>query len=302
VLEGAYSVANGGGPTVISADPNSGTGAGERFTFVIADPGGASFLTYGAILFASSFSTLNACYLEWDGKANTISITYDNPANGQTPFTPGTPGIATNSQCTLNAANSSVVVGATQVLITLDLTFNSTFFGAKNIYLYAAEGAINSGWSTVGTWTVTGGTPSATSVSPNSGSGSLQSFFFTITDSSSQTNLTAVSMLFTVGAPVNIANACNLFYNRAAQTIGLWDNTGNSTLTTKGEGSSTLLQNSQCGVQYTQILTSGLDSEILQIQILFNTTNFGGPKSIYLQSDEPNANSGFVYVGTWTVP
>ncbi len=300
VLEGTFAADNGGVPMTISADPSSGTGAGERFTFVIGDKGGASYITYGAILFAPTFSMLNACYLEWDGVKNTISITYDNPANGQTEFTPGTPGIATNSQCTLNAQNSSIVVGATQVLITLDLTFNSSFFGAKNIYLYAAEGSVNSGWSTVGTWNVTGGTPSATSMSPNSGTGSLQSFFFEITDSSSQTNLTGVSILFTAGAPSNIANACNIFYNRTAETVGLWDNTGNTTLTTKGEGSSTLLQNSQCGIQYTQLVTTNSVSVTLQIQILFNTTTFAGPRSVYLEANEPDANSGFVYVGTWT--
>jgi Beta-propeller repeat len=292
---------SGGSPVANSVVPSSGTGAGERFTFVISDRSGSSYLTYGAILFASTFNTLNACYLEWDGIANTISITYDNPTQGQTPFTPGTPGIATNSQCTLNAANSSISTSATQVVITLDLTFNSSFFGPKNIYLYAAEGSINSGWATVGTWTVTGGTPSATSALPSSGVGSLQSFFFTISDSSSQTNLTGVSILFTTGAPVNIANACNLFYNRTAQTIGLWDNSGNTMLSTKSEGSSTLLQNSQCGVQYTQLVVSTNQSVTLQIQILFNTTNFAGPRSIYLGANEPNTNSGFVDLGTWTV-
>ena len=300
VLEGTFSANNGGAPQAISVDPASGTGAGERFSFVISDQGGASYLTYGAVLFASTFNTLNACYLEWDGIHNTVSLTYDNPANGQTPFTPGAVGIATNSQCTMNAANSSVVVGATQVIITLDLTFNSAFFGAKNIYLYAAEGSINSGWATVGTWNSTGGSPSAVSVSPSSGTGSLQTFLFTITDSSSQTNLTGVSMLFTTGAPIDIANACNLYYNRAAETIGLWDNTGNTTLTTKGEGSSTLLQNSQCSIEYTQLLSTNNTTVTFQIQIQFNVTNFPGARSIYLEANEPNSNSGFVYVGTWT--
>jgi hypothetical protein len=302
VLEGTYSVSNGGNPKTISVDPASGTGPGERFTFTIGDTGGAGFITYGAILFASTFNMVNACYLEWDGTKNTISVTYDNPANGQTPETPGQPGIATSSQCTLNAANSSIVVGATQVLITLDLTFNSSFFGPKNIYLYGAEGSANSGWSTVGTWTVTGGTPSAVSVSPSSGSGSYLYYTFTIADSSSQTNLTGLTMLFTNGAPTNIANACYMFYNRTAQTIGLWDNTGHTTLSTKGEGFSTLLQNSQCSVQYTQILVASNTSCTFTIQILFNTVTFGGPKSVYLETNEPNnVSSGMVYVGTWTV-
>lgn len=300
VLRGSYQAANGGVPVASSAIPGSGSGPGERFTFTISDQGGSTYFTFAAILFASTFNTNNACYLQWDGVRNTISLTYDNPANGQTPFTPGAAGIATNSQCTMNAANSTVVVSQTQILITLDLTFNSTFFGPKNIYLIGAEGPINSGWTTVGTWTVTGGAPTAISVSPNSGSGTLQTFVFTITDSSSQTNLTGLSMLFTSGAPANIANACNLVYNRTTATIGLWDNTGNTTLSTKGIGSSANLLNSQCAVGYTLMTIVGTTMQ-LQIQVAFFKPAFSGPQSIYLNANEPNANSGFVYQGTWTV-
>jgi hypothetical protein len=301
LLEGTYAANSGGSPVAISAVPGSGSGPGERFSFTVADPGGASFINSAAILFASSLNMTNACYLIWDGTHNTISLTFDNPANGQTPFAPGAAGIATNEQCTMNAANSTVIMGATQVTITLDLTFNSTFFGTKNIYLLAAEATVNSGWSTVGTWTVTGGASSANSISPNSGSGSSSTFTLTVSDSSSQTNLSGMSMLITSGAPVDIANACYVVFNSAAATIGLWDNTGNTTLTTKGLGSSTTLQNSQCAIGFTVNFISG-DSFQFSIQVVFNTTNFPGAKSIYLQANEPSTNSGFVYLGSWTVP
>ena len=110
-------------------------------------------------------------------------------------------------------------------------------------------------------------------------------------------------MLVTSGAPVDIANACYaVFYTTATTaTIGLWDNTGNTTLSTKNIGSSATLQNSQCAVGYTINTVSG-DSFQFSIQLVFNTTNFAGAKSIYLQSNEPSANSGLVYVGSWTVP
>lgn len=300
VQKGTFTAANGGVPVVNSAIPGAGSGAAERFTFTISDQGGSSYLTFGAILFASTFNTSNACYLQWDGNRNTISLAYDNPAIGQTPFAPGANGIAINSQCTMNAANSTVTVSATQVMITLDLTFNSTFFGPKNIYMIAAEGAVNSGWSTVGTWNVTGGSPEAVSLAPNAGAGTLQTFVFTVADSSSQVNITGLSMLFTTGAPTNIANACYLVYSRITQTIGLWDNTGNTTLTTKGLGSSTTMQNSQCAVGFTTGAISGTSFQF-SIQVQFSVPNFGGPKSVYFQANEPSANSGFVYAGAWTV-
>jgi hypothetical protein len=200
----------------------------------------------------------------------------------------------------MNAANSTVIVSGTQVLITLELTFNSTFFGPKNIYMIAAEGVISSGWTTVGTWTATGGSPSVISSSPNAGAGTLQTFVFTVSDSSSQVNVTGLSMLFTTGAPTNIANACYLVYDRRTSLIGLWDNTGNTTLATKGLGSSTTMQNSQCAVGFTSGAISGTAFQF-SIQIQFTKPAFAGLKSIYLQTNEPNINSGFVYQGTFTV-
>jgi hypothetical protein len=300
VLMGTYTVNAGGAPAAVSTVPGSGSGPGERFSFTVADPAGSGFINSAAILFASSFNTSNACYLIWDGTANTISLTFDNPANGQTPFAPGAQGIATNEQCTMNAFNSTIVRGATQVIITLDLTFNSTFFGAKNIYLYAGEAFANSGWTTVGTWTVTGGASTANSVSPNTGAGTSPTFLFTVSDSSSQTNITGMNMLLTSGAPSNIANACSLVYNRINATIGLWDNTGATTLGTKGIGSSANLLNSQCAVGFTAMNVSG-NSITLSIQLVFFKPAFAGLQSIYLNATEPSASSGFVYQGSWTV-
>jgi hypothetical protein len=80
----------------------------------------------------------------------------------------------------------------------------------------------------------------------------------------------------------------------------LWDDTGQTTLTAKGLGSSTTMQNSQCAVGYTAGAISGTSFQFT-IQLQFNTTNFAGLKSVYLQANEPNTNSGFVYEGTWMV-
>lgn len=297
---GTYNVNGGGVPLGVSVVPGAGTGAGERFSFIVSDQGGAGFITGAAFLFQSTFNMNNACYLIWDSTHNTLSLTFDNPANGQTPFTPGSPGIATNEQCTMNAANSTVVFGATQVIITVDLTFNSTFFGPKTIFLFASEVGINSGWITVGNWTVTGGAATANSVSPSSGSGTSPTFLFTVSDSSSQTNITGMSMLLANGAPTNIANACYLVYNRTNATIGLWDSTGNTTLSTKGIGSAANLLNSQCAVGFTAMNVVGGAIQ-LSIQLVFFKPAFAGPQSIYLDATEPNSSSGFVYQGSWTV-
>ena len=298
VLRGTYLVAAGGLPVANSVVPAAGSGPGQRFSFTISDQGGSGFLTGAAMLLAATLSTTNACSMVYDRTRNVVSLAYDIPTNGATPVTPGSSTVASNGQCTLNGANTTVVIGVTAITVTVDLTFNASWFGAKNVYLLASETTFNSGFVLVGGWTVTGGAPTADSVAPASGSGTSPNFTFTVSDSSSQQNITGMSMLLTAGPPNAVANACYLIYNRATATIGLYDDAA-TTLSTKPIGSSANLFNTQCAVGYTVMTASGT-SVSFTINIVFRT--FSGAKTIYLQANEPNSNSGWVQRGSWTVP
>ncbi len=300
VQRGTYLVAAGGIPMATSVIPSAGSGPAQRFSFTVSDQGGSGYLLAVAMLFAPTLNTTNACSLVYDRTRNTIALAYDNPANGSAPLTPGSSTVVSNHQCTLRGANTTVAAGTTSLVITVDLAFNATFFGAKNAYLYAAESSSNSGWVTVGGWTVTGGSPTADSVIPDSGSGLSPNFTFTASDSATQSNIIGMNMLLTTGSPANLANACYLFYDRVSATIGLYADDG-VTLSTKGIGSSATLQNSQCAVGYTVMITSG-NSVLFTINVVLKSPAFSGPKTVYLQALEPNATSGWVSRGTWTVP
>ncbi len=300
VQRGTYFVAAGGTPVASSVVPSAGSGPGERFSFTVSDQGGSGFIVAVAMLFAPSLDLNNVCSLVYDRTRNTISLAFDNPANGAAAVVPGSSTVVSNHQCTLRGANSTVAAGTTSLVVTVDVTFNATYFGAKNTYLYAAETLTNSGYVMVGTWNVTGGAPTADSVSPASGSGSSPNFVFTVSDSVLDLNIVGMNLLVTSGSPANLANACYLLYNRTTSTIGLFGNDG-ITLTTKGIGSATTLQNSQCAVGFTVVNVSG-DSVSLTINLVFKSPAFSGAKSVYLQALEPNASSGWVFRGTWTVP
>jgi hypothetical protein len=297
VQMGTYDVAAGGVPVANSVSPSSGTGASQRYSFAVSDQGGASFITGLAALISSSLNTLDACYVVYDRTAGTISLAYDNPNNGASPVTPGGAQVVSNGQCTLNASDSTVVIGVTSIVVTVDLTFNANFFGAKSTYLDAIEPGFTSGWVTVGSWNVTGGAPVANSVSPASGSGLTPTFTFTVSDSTSSANISGMSMLVTSGSPANTATACYLVYNVAAGTIALYNNAGTSS-SSKTIGSSATLSNSQCAVGYTLAYPSG-NSVVLQANLVFTST-FTGPQSVYLDALEPNASSGWVSMGSWT--
>ena len=300
VQKGAYTVAVGGVPVANSVVPSAGSGPGQRFSFTISDQGGSGYLKGLEVIFASSFNINNACVLVYDRTANVVSLSYDNPANGSASVAPGSNTVVSNSQCTLGGANTTLVIGTTSITVTMDLTFNAAWFGAKNVYLLASEYGIFSSWATVGSWTVTGGSPTADSVTPPSGSGSSQTFTLAVSDSASALNITGISVLFTAGAPSVTANACFVVYNRGNATIGLFDNSG-TTLSTKPIGSAANLQNSQCAVGYSGMMSSG-NSVSLLLQLVFFSPAFSGPKTVYLQANEPNTSSGWVSRGTWTVP
>jgi hypothetical protein len=137
-------------------------------------------------------------------------------------------------------------------------------------------------------------------VTPSSGSGShLINFTFSASDTVNANNISSVGMLFTSGAPTNLANACYLVYDHAAGTIGLYDNSG-TVLSTKGLGSSAGLSNTQCAVGYSSASAVG-DSVLVTVQLLFFTPGFNGLKTIYEDAIEPASSSGWVERGTWTV-
>ena len=300
VQRGTYLVAAGGIPVANSVVPSAGSGPGQRYTFTVSDQGGSSYIAAVAMLLAPTLNPNNACSLVFDRAANTISLAYDNAANGAVPLVPGSSTEVSNHQCTLRGANTTVIASTTSLIITVDIAFNATYFGLKNVYLYAAEQFSNSGWTTVGTWTVTGGAPTADSVSPSSGTGTSPNFVFTVSDSANVNNITGMSMLVTNGSPANQSNSCYAVYDRSAGTIGLYDNAA-AVLTTKPIGSSNTLQNSQCAIGYTVMVTSG-NSVLFTINMVFRSPQFRGAKTIYLQATEPNASSGWVSRGTWTVP
>jgi hypothetical protein len=49
------------------------------------------------------------------------------------------------------------------------------------------------------------------------------------------------------------------------------------------------------------MITSG-NSVSFTINLVFKSPAFSGAKTVYLQGLEPNASSGWVARGTWTVP
>ena len=143
-------------PSSVSVTPSSGARATQTFSFLYTDPNGYADINWVAILFQSSLTGQNACYIDYTRATNT-AVLVDNAGTGFVPgsITLGTAGTLSNSQCTLNAAASSATVSGNDLTVNLSLTFSGTFSGTKNIYMAPVNNAgVFVYWQNKGTWTV----------------------------------------------------------------------------------------------------------------------------------------------------
>jgi len=145
----------------------------------------------------------------------------------------------------------------------------------------------------------------AVATSPAGGSGSAQTFTFTLTDPNGWQNITLVNVL--INQYLNGANACYMAIipsSKNSGTLLLVDNAGDAggpftTVSLPGSGT---MQNSQCTVSGTGSSISG-SGDTLQISLNITfTTAFAGGRTIYAASQNGIGNAGWQALATWSVP
>jgi hypothetical protein len=109
------------------------------------------------LLLVNSFvGGTNACFLWYDCRNRTVMLASDAAA-WSTPVPLGTPAALENSQCRLNVAGSFASGSGTDLDVTVDVTFNAAFSGAKSLYMYIDNRmGLTSGWRQLA---ARGGTP-----------------------------------------------------------------------------------------------------------------------------------------------
>ncbi len=301
---GAWTVPSPGIPPGVTAgpvSPNSGSGLQQTFTFQYADGVGANDLSTMYALFNATFSGTNSCLVEYYRPANTLYLLND-AATLWSSATIGSTTPLSNSQCSINAATTSVSVSGVTLTLTLPVTFASADGGAMNTYAYAAGSAANSGWQTLGTWTVPSPGPAGVTagpVSPNSGSGLQQTFTFQYSDGVGANDLSTMFVL--INATFAGINSCLVEYDRPANTLYLLNDVGTA-WSSATVGAATVLSNSQCSVNAatTSVSVSGAILT-LGLPVTFASAD-GGAKNTYAYAAGSAANSGWVTIGAWTVP
>lgn len=141
----------------LNVTPASGSGSAATFLAKYASYGTAS-LSLAYFLIGTSLNSAENCLVEFNAQTNQFRL-----ASGSTfigPLSGGGSGLS-NGACTLKAgasATSSTSQPYRFTDVSIPLEFTSGFSGAKTVWMlsYAVDGS-NSGWQSVGSFTVSGG-------------------------------------------------------------------------------------------------------------------------------------------------
>ena len=283
--------------------PQSGRGSTQTFRVVYSDPDGAGDLSVVQLLVNNGLSGAYGCYLLYDASSARLTLAND-AGNGSAGIAAlGSPGQLANSRCAVNLAASSASAVGTDLTLQLALSFTAAFFGPKTIYLWAGDkrGGV-AGWLALGSWTVGDNHPPFFSLlSPQSGSGTSQTFRVVYSDPDGASDLNLVQMLINNG--LSGAYGCYLLYDPPSARLTLANDAGNGSAGTAALGSPGQLANSRCAVNLAASSASAVGTDLtLQLALSF-TAAFSGPKAIYLWAgDKQGAVAGWTTAGTWTVP
>jgi hypothetical protein len=245
----------------------------------------------------ASLVAANSCYFFYSRPSNAIQLANDSGTLGN-PQTLGTAGTLFNGQCSINVGASSSTISGVSLTVNVVVTLNNA--GNDNIYM-EAQNTMDSGWAQRGTFTVGNPVaPTLVSVSPSSGSGAVQTFAFTISDTNGASNIQWVQL--DVNASLTAASACYFYYVPSSNTIQLAGDSGSfgPSLTIGSPGTQ---QNSQCivdaGASSSSISSNTL---VLNLALSFKQPAFSGAKNIYMDASGQYIDSGWALKGSWTVP
>jgi len=286
-----------------SVVPASGWGNSATFTFTVSDPDGASDIVSAQMLFNTALSATDACYVYFSRGSNQVWLRDPTNTTWLGPATLGAAANLSNSHCSIHAANSSSSSAGNDLTVNLELAFLPGFAGAKTSFLSMYDSGAGSGWQTVGSWTVSGGTnqpPSSLSVRAASGGGLSRVFSYTASDPNGGGDISATHML--ISSSLSGTNGCWMYFLPRSKQLWLRDSANTSWLGPVMLGVSAPLTNGLCTV-YAGASSSWSSGDGLTVNVsLTFLPEFGGTKSNYfLAIDSAGQSTNWQTVGTWTV-
>jgi hypothetical protein len=140
-------------PAAVSVNQPHTSGSSQTLTFTFNDSKGVQDLGVLNVLVNKALDGGNACYIAYSQPYKVLFLVSDSGAALSAPLALGGSGSVNNGQCTVNASGSSATPSGNNLLLTLNISFTSSFTGNRVVYIAARDGtdANNSGWQPLGT-------------------------------------------------------------------------------------------------------------------------------------------------------
>ncbi|MBL8237560.1 MAG: hypothetical protein JNM66_09090 [Bryobacterales bacterium] len=295
---GTWNVVAPAAPVVGTVTPASGSGLSQTFAFTFSDANGAQDIAVAAGFINNVFSTANGCYFTYDRVANTLSLFRDSDS-AFLAVTPGTNASVQNTNCAISGAGASVTTSGTLLTLTVPITFQPSFTGARAVYAAASDTlSLTTGWQTVGTWTpYVSHAPVVGAVTPASGTGTAQSFSFTFTDGNGYADITTAAVLFNTSA--STSNGCYLSYNASTNTLTLLRDSDGTFLNVT-PGASITIENAVCEVNGASVVVAKSGNQLQLVLTVTFKSGVTGSRTIYGAVADAGQSTGWQPIGNWS--
>jgi hypothetical protein len=289
-------------PAAVSITPASGSGAAQVFSAVWSDPNGGTDIARAEVLIHSVQSAAWACYVQVRPAQGTLALAADE-GGGWITVQAGSAATASNSQCILRGAGSSIQVTGTSMFAQLDIGFKPGFNGAKSIWANAVDAAeLYSSSPLLGSYTVAAMStqpPVPTSVSPSTGSGGGQVMQFVWTDANGAEDVVWARVL--INSVQQAGGGCYFVIDRAARTVTLADDGGTLSQTAR-LGTADTAGNSQCDIHGQGSSLQAVGTTLSSyIDVRFKAP-FNGLKGVWMNAtDQAGLTSASPQLGSYNV-
>jgi uncharacterized protein (TIGR03437 family) len=138
-------------PSIVSLSPFSGSG-NQTFTLGFSDPNGWADIAHAYLIINLQTWVANSCYVDFNVADHIIALMND-AGTGWLGMVAGSTASVSNSQCTVSGAGASASGSGNNLTVTLALTFQPSYTGAKRTFLMATDsGGLTADWLAYGVW------------------------------------------------------------------------------------------------------------------------------------------------------
>ena len=298
VKEGLWTISNVP-PVLTGLSPGNGVGTVAVFSIDASDGNGSGDVARVDLSIGPSPSLAGqTCHVVYLLKSRTVSLqtnegTWDSR-------TAGSPGVLSNTRCSLDAADFSFSATGSTVRANVPLQFASSWTGPKDVSarVFDATG-LSSNWAKVGVWTVGNAPPVLLAVIPGSGRGLAATFALRAADANGLADIKRID-LFVGQTPSYLGRNCHVVYDLKTALVSL--RLENGTWLSGTAGSSGVLSGSSCSVDKAGVSFSTVNGLVSANFPVMFPASWSGTQTVFGRVyDIDNSDSSWRQAGQWTV-